>query len=206
MARRCKCHHCKEWIEKDEERVEHNITEKQKKYFHTYCLPKFIKEKEIKDIEVKKWNNLYEYIKVEIMGYTKEKQLTPAMRTKLLSLRNGSFVKRGVTMSKEGYDYDVILTTFKAKKIEVERAIFGKTFEDDNHKFNYIMVIITNSINDVAKRLENAKKQKDKEEELKEIIKETKDVKEVYNEYKEIQTKKQKQKKNQVASLLSDLL
>ena len=74
MARRCKCHHCKEWIEKDEERVEHNITEKQKKYFHTYCLPKFIKEKEIKDIEVKKWNNLYEYIKVEIMGYTKEKQ------------------------------------------------------------------------------------------------------------------------------------
>ena len=204
MARKCKCYHCKEWIEKDEERVDYNVTEKQKKYFHPNCLPKFLSEKELKDVETKKWHNLYDYVKVEVMGYTKEKQLTPSMRTKLLSLRNGSFVRKGVTMSKEGYDYDVILTTFKAKKIEVERAVFGKTFEDDNHKFKYIMVIITNSINDIAKRVENAKKQKDKEEELKEVVKETKDVKEVYNDYKEIQLKKQK--KNQVASLLSDLL
>ena len=118
MARKCKCYHCKEWIEKDEERVDYNVTEKQKKYFHPNCLPKFLSEKELKDVETKKWNNLYDYVKVEVMGYTKEKQLTPSMRTKLLSLRNGSFVRKGVTMSKEGYDYDVILTTFKAKKIE----------------------------------------------------------------------------------------
>lgn len=202
--RKCKCYWCNETIEKDEPRVKQNITEKQEKNFHPFCVEPFLKDKELKDIEVQKWNNVYEYVKVEIMGYTKEKQLTPVMRTKLQTLRNGSFVRKGVTMSKDGYDYDVILTTFKAKKIEVERALFGKTFEDDNHKFNYIMVIITNSINDVAKRLENAKRQKDKEEELREVVKETKDVKEVYKDYKEIQSRKQK--KNQVANLLSDLL
>lgn len=207
MARRCKCHYCKVWIEKDENRVENNITEKQKKYFHPECLPKFLEEKRLKDIEVDKRNTLYEYIKVEIMGYTKEKQLTPSMMTKLLSLRNGSLVRRGIVMDNNGYDYSLILTTFKAKKIEIERAIFGKTFEDDNHKFNYVMVIVANNINDVAKRLENANKQKNKEKELKEIVQDTKDIQEVYNDYKEIQTKRQKKnKKNNVANLLGDIL
>lgn len=205
MARRCKCHYCKVWIEKDENRVENNITEKQKKYFHPECLPKFLEEKRLKDIEVDKRNTLYEYIKVEIMGYTKEKQLTPSMMTKLLSLRNGSLVRRGIVMDNNGYDYGLILTTFKAKKIEIERAIFGKTFEDDNHKFNYVMVIVANNINDVAKRLENANKQKNKEKELKEIVQDTKDIQEVYNDYKEIQAKRQK-KNNNVANLLGDIL
>lgn len=203
MPRSCKCYYCKELIEKDEERVKHNVTKSQSKYFHPNCLPKFLKEKELKDIEVKKWNNLYDYVRFEIMGYTREKQLTPSMRTKLQSLRNGSFVRRGITISKEGYDYEIILTTFKAKKVEIDRAVFGKAFEDDNHKFSYIMVIIANSINDVAKRVENAKRLKEKEEELKKVI-EIKDTKEVYDNYKEIQAKKQK--KSQVASLLSDLL
>lgn len=205
MARRCKCHYCKVWIEKDENRVENNITEKQKKYFHPECLPKFLEEKRLKDIEVDKRNTLYEYIRVEIMGYTKEKQLTPSMMTKLLSLRNGSLVRRGIVMDNNGYDYGLILTTFKAKKIEIERAIFGKTFEDDNHKFNYVMVIVANNINDVAKRLENANKQKNKEKELKEIVQDTKDIQEVYNDYKEIQAKRQK-KNNNVANLLGDIL
>lgn len=205
MARRCKCHYCKVWIEKDENRVENNITEKQKKYFHPECLPKFLEEKRLKDIEVDKRNTLYEYIKVEIMGYTKEKQLTPSMMTKLLSLRNGSLVRRGIVMNNNGYDYGLILTTFKAKKIEIERAIFGKTFEDDNHKFNYVMVIVANNINEVAKRLENANKQKNKEKELKEIVQDTKDIQEVYNDYKEIQAKRQK-KNNNVANLLGDIL
>lgn len=206
MARRCKCHYCKVWIEKDENRVENNITEKQKKYFHPECLPKFLEEKRLKDIEVDKRNTLYEYIRVEIMGYTKEKQLTPSMMTKLLSLRNGSLVRRGIVMDNNGYDYGLILTTFKAKKIEIERAIFGKTFEDDNHKFNYVMVIVANNINDVAKRLENANKQKNKEKELKEIVQDTKDIQEVYNDYKEIQAKRQKKKNNNVANLLGDIL
>lgn len=206
MARRCKCHYCKVWIEKDENRVENNITEKQKKYFHPECLPKFLEEKRLKDIEVDKRNTLYEYIRVEIMGYTKEKQLTPSMMTKLLSLRNGSLVRRGIVMNNNGYDYGLILTTFKAKKIEIERAIFGKTFEDDNHKFNYVMVIVANNINDVAKRLENANKQKNKEKELKEIVQDTKDIQEVYNDYKEIQAKRQKKKNNNVANLLGDIL
>ena len=202
--RKCKCYYCKEWILSEEDKVRFKITEKQEKNFHIECKVKFEKEKTKKDIEYKKWTELYEYVKKEIMGYTKEKQLTPNMRTKLQSLRNGSFVRKGVSMNNQGYEYNVILTTFKAKKVEIENATFGKVFEDDNHKFNYIMIIITNSINDVANRIENARKLEEREEIVTELI-HVKDTKETYEEFKKIQQKKQK-KNNKVASMLSDLL
>lgn len=203
--RKCKCYYCKEWITSEEDKVRFKITEKQEKNFHKDCKAKFEEEKVKKDIEYNKWTELYEYVKKEVMGYTKEKQLTPNMRTKLQSLRNGSFVRKGVVMNNQGYDYDVILTTFKAKKVEIENATFGKVFEDDNHKFNYTMIIVTNAINDVANRIENARKLKEREEGLTKVIHEIKDVEETYKEFKQIQQKKQK-KNNKVASMLSDLL
>lgn len=203
--RKCKCFYCKEWIMPDEERVKFKVTEKQEKNFHCECKVKFELEKVQKDIENQKWTELYEYIKKDILGYTKEKQLTPNMRVKLQSLRNGSFVRKGVTMNRQGYGYDVILTTFKAKKVEIENAIFGKMFEDENHKFNYIMIIVTNSINDIANRMDNARKLKEREQQVAEIVHEIKDVKETYEEFKMIQQKKRK-KNDKVASMLSDLL
>lgn len=207
MPRR-KCYHCNEFIGKDEGFIKHNISPKQVKNFHIECLVKFIEYKKLRDIEVEQRNKLFDYVKYEIMNYSDEKKLSPSMINKLISLRNGEFVKRGDVLKEESYDYDVILTTFKAKKIDIVRSTFGKTFTDDNHKFNYIMVIIKNSINDVAKRIENVKQQKFKEAELMEILKTsdrdtTKDKEDVYEEYKKIQG--DKPKLNKVAGLFKDL-
>lgn len=207
MPRR-KCYHCNEFIGKDEDFIKHNISPKQVKNFHIECLAKFIEHKKLRDIEVEQRNKLFDYVKYEIMNYSDEKKLSPSMINKLISLRNGEFVKRGDVLKEESYDYDVILTTFKAKKIDIVRSTFGKTFTDDNHKFNYIMVIIKNSINDVAKRIENVKQQKFKEAELMEILKTsdrdtTKDKEDVYEEYKKIQG--DKPKLNKVADLFKDL-
>ena len=55
-------------------------------------------------------------------------------------------------MVNRGYPYEVILFTFKFKKRDILAAIQGKTFNDEKHKFNYIMVIVNNSINDIYKR------------------------------------------------------
>lgn len=199
--RKCKCKHCGGVIEKDEPRIRCNITEKSMGNFHEECYPKFKEEKDVKDIEWKKWTCLYEYVKEDIMGYSKECQLTPNMRNKLQSLRNGSFLKNGCKLSKDGYDYDVILMTFKAKKVEINRATFGKTFEDDNHKFNYIMIIVTNAINDVMNRMDNAKKLKDREELLVKEIGDSKTIEEQNDIFKLAQSKRKK-KNNKVGKLL----
>ena len=65
-------------------------------------------------------------------------------------------------MVNKGYSYKVILFTFKFKKRDILAAIQGKTFNDEKHKFNYIMVIVNNSINDIYKRyLRTLKDKKD---------------------------------------------
>lgn len=211
MPRR-KCYHCNEFIEKGEDFVKHNISPKQVKNFHSECLPKFIEYKRLRDIETEQRNNLFDYVKYEIMNYSDEKKLSPSMINGLISLRNGKFVRKGDKLTEESYDYYVILTTFKAKKMDIVRSTFGKTFTDDNHKFNYIMVIIKNSINDVAKRIETVRQQKFKEQELMEILKvsdrdtdkdKDKDHEDVYEEYKKIQG--DKPKLNKVAELFKDL-
>lgn len=207
MARKytpLKCHCCGEKIEKQEDLVKANITEKQVKNFHKDCYPKFLEAKELKDKEYKEWCDLYDYVQLEIMGYTKEKKLTPIQRRTLQNLRNGDFLSKGDKVSTDGYSYPTILTTFKAKKLDIERATYNKTFEDDNHRFNYLMSIIKNSINDIARKLEQAKKDREKEGELIHIIKDV-DVKDTFAEYKKAQEKKTTPK-TKVSDLLSGLL
>lgn len=192
-----KCHWCGEKIEKEEDRVKLHVTEKQEKNFHKHCEREFLEENEKKRIEWESWDALYKYVRFEILGYTQEKQLTPHQRQRLQALRNGTFYVRG-KMHNQGYSYDVILITFKAKKVEIEKGIYNKTFDSENQKFNYIMAIIQNNIIDIAKKLDQAKKDKEKEGELIHTIK-TVDVKDAFEEYKALR------KKSKTPSLLDEL-
>ena len=119
-------------------------------------------EKEIRDKENKEWDDLYQYVKKEILGYEECQNLSPFQIRILKQLRNGEYVVRNKQMVNRGYSYKVILFTFKFKKRDILAAIQGKTFNDEKHKFNYIMVIVNNSINDIYKRyLRTLKDKKD---------------------------------------------
>ena len=194
--KRCKCYFCKEYIENECDKVRDYFGYKNKVNLHKSCVSELEKSRE----EKRAFDEVYDYIRFEIMNYSKEQQLSPSMRNKIMSIRMGKLVVRGQTMKEShGYSYDIILRTLKFIKPLFIRGIVGKQFEDDNHKFNYAMVILMNNINDIYKRIE----QKKKSEEItkqREVIIDTKDKTE---EYKEI--KKEKKKENKVASLFSDL-
>lgn len=164
-----KCWYCKKEIAKDDIQIEKVGKVNRKFHKNNNCYKKFDNirkqkelEKEIRDKENKEWDDLYQYVKKEILGYEECQNLSPFQIRILKQLRNGEYVVRNKQMVNKGYSYKVILFTFKFKKRDILAAIQGKTFNDEKHKFNYIMVIVNNSINDIYKRyLRTLKDKKD---------------------------------------------
>lgn len=195
--RKHKCAWCGEYVEREEDNISDTMGTKTLKHFHKWCVENAKKSKEEKG----KFDEVYEYIK-GLMGYSKTQQLTPHMRNKIMSIRKGDFVKRDDKMyNSNGYSYEVILTTFKATSIKIKQAIYGKVFEDDNHKFNYIMAIMMNSINDIQKRIDNKKKVDELASKQSTEVKTS--IQSSLDKYKEGKTKDKKE--NKVADDLADL-
>lgn len=110
------------------------------------------------------WNNLYEYVKTEILHYDKEQALSKMTVLKLRGLAEGKCIANKNTEKKADYTYEIILYTFKVCKSKIDYAIQTKTFENEEKKISYIMAIVSNNINDVYNRVTNAKKSQIKTE------------------------------------------
>lgn len=133
---------------------EKSVYEKYKaRYYHTEC----VELKKLREIEKVQWDILYEYVKLDILGYPESMNLPHYIINRLHALRDGKFITRKVEYSSV-YTYDIILMTFKASKIAILSALNTKEFKNENNKFNYIMAIIENNINDVALRVKNKEK------------------------------------------------
>jgi hypothetical protein len=112
--------------------------------------------------ENKEWIELYEYVRKEIMQYTSIMSLNRFMVLRLKGLKDGNFVISSKLDKNAKYSYKSILYTFMAKKIEILNMIGDKTFQDEMHKFNTIMVIIEKNLNDTVLRLERVKQSESK--------------------------------------------
>ena len=164
-----KCWYCKEELSKEDMEL-HNVNNVNRKFHKSrLCKSKFIKkqqevlaEEAAKKAEYVEWDKLYQYVKREILKYGEGMQLSSYARGRLLSLRHGDFVRRGVTLSKNGYPYHIILATFKFQKQNIVNSIAGKDFANENKKFDYVMAIISNNINDVYNMYLNKAKQERK--------------------------------------------
>ena len=201
-----KCWYCKKEIAKDDIQIEKVGKVNRKFHKNNNCYKKFDDirkqkelEKEIRDKENKEWDDLYQYVKKEILGYEECQNLSPFQIRILKQLRNGEYIVRNKQMVNKGYSYKVILFTFKFKKRDILAAIQGKTFNDEKHKFNYIMVIVNNSINDIYKRyLRTLKDKKDTVDD--DINVSIEDKKKVFKSNMENKTD------NKLVDLLKDLL
>ena len=115
------------------------------------------RSKEQLAIDLVEWNELYEYVFKEILGYEKGMKLPKYMILRLRGLRDGQFLSNKKTSQNADYSFKIILYTFKAKKLDII-AICGKIeFKDEIHKFNTIMKVIENSINDIVLRINKVK-------------------------------------------------
>lgn len=197
VFRKHKCYYCKQIVEKEEDNTSDYIGSKTIKHFHKWCVDDYKKLV----LEKEKFNEVYECVK-DLMGYSKSQQLSPYARNKIMSIRNGSFIKQGDKMyNASGYSYEVILMSLKILSLKIQQSIYGKVFEDDNHKFNYIIAIVMNNINDIQKKVSN----KTKIEKLsdRQVVEINNSIEDSVEKYKHGKTKDNKE--NKVADDLADL-
>lgn len=143
-----------------------------KKKSHAECYKKYLNELNLKeeDInkttskkktqkmtseEIKERDELANYIK-ELFGYH---ILTKRHMHRINSLKNGKIVQHGDKITKD-LPYSVILLTFKAKKQEIDYALKNKHFDSEDGKFNYVMAIVSNSLNEVYLRWKDSEFQR----------------------------------------------
>ena len=115
----------------------------------------------ITDKEKQEFDKLYQYVK-KILGYGEDMALSKFMIMRLVGMSSGKFYANNKTQSKAVYDYNTIYLTFVYCKDKITQALNTKKFESEQNKFNYIMAIVNNNINDVAIKLKNAKKNEEK--------------------------------------------
>lgn len=140
--------------------------------------------------EEKKFKELCEYVKKDIMGYDENQKLTKHMCLRLRGLKDGKFIANKATPTMAHYSYDIILLTFQyVKHHGLDNILATKKFTSEEHKFNYIMVIISNNINTVYNKV---KKIQEERKRLKDDIK----VVELPNYTNKYQSNSQKTNKN----------
>ena len=125
-----------------------------------YCKPCLTEKKKLEQ-EQQEWEELYDYVFFDVLGYTEGMKMTQDMVLRLRGLRNGQFKSNKTHKKYADYSYKIILYTFKAKKLEILQICDKIEFKNESHKINTIMKIIENNINDVVLRM-NKKKEVDK--------------------------------------------
>lgn len=151
-----KCYVCKEKYDKSLMKVEEKETGKfnkdgspriTRRYFHRDCYEKFIKDKEIKQLELKELDELYRYL----LKIHEIEVLCSRMIEKIQDLRNGSVKLKGekIKRYKEGIKYSVMLLSYKQQEENITRVLRTKSFETKWNEFSYCFGIMLKTVNDV---------------------------------------------------------
>ena len=118
--------------------------------------------------DYKDWCNLFEYVKKEILQYDETMKMPKYMILRLKGLSEGKFMANKNQKAEANYSFKVILLTFKMCKAKINTYIFKNknSFTNEQHKFNGVMIIIENEINNTVNILKNSKKSEDKTKSL----------------------------------------
>lgn len=122
------------------------------------CMPKKSVKKRLSDEDKKDWDELYNYVKNNVMGYDQNQSLSKMMVLRLKGLLYNKFVENNRIEDTAKYSYKVILNTFKACSMDIQRGLSTKSFTDEMHKFNYVLKIVESNINNIYVRMQQAKK------------------------------------------------
>ena len=117
--------------------------------------------KKMTEKEKKDWEELYTYVKKNVMGYDENQALSNAMVLRLKGLLTNKFMENGNIESTANYSYETILNTFKYSSIDINKALRTNNFKDESHKFNYILKIVEKNINTVYVKMKNVEKAKE---------------------------------------------
>ena len=107
------------------------------------------------------WEDLYYYVKNNIMGYDENQALSSTMVLRLKGLLTNKFMENGNIQSTANYSYETILNTFKFCYPDIAKALRSNNFKDEMHRFNYVLKIVEKNINTVYMRMKNIEKAKE---------------------------------------------
>lgn len=107
------------------------------------------------------WTALYEYVRKNVMGYDENQSLSKNMVLRLKGLLTNKFMANNNIADTSNYSYETILLTFKFCMPDIQRALRKNTFNDENHKFSYILKIVESNINTVYMRIKNVERTKE---------------------------------------------
>ena len=119
------------------------------------------KKRKMTEEEKMAWENLYNYVKSNIMGYDENQALSSTMVLRLKGLLTNKFIENGNIESTANYSYEVILNTFKYCSVDIQKALKTNSWTNEIHRFNYILKIVEGNINNVYLRMKNVQKTKE---------------------------------------------
>ena len=103
------------------------------------------------------WEALYMYVK-SLLGYDENQALSKAMVLRLKGLLTNKFMENKNIASTANYSYEVILNAFKYSSFDIQRALRTNNFQDEQHKFNYLIKIVEKNINTVYMKMKSVEK------------------------------------------------
>lgn len=117
--------------------------------------------KQLSKQEAIDWDELYQYVRCDIMGYDINQSLSTPMVLRLKGLLVNKFIENKHIKDTAQYSYKTILNTFKLCSPTIKNVLRTNTFSDEMHKFNVILKIVERNINDVYIRMKNVEKAKE---------------------------------------------
>lgn len=170
------CKHCKnkeKYPQVEMHVVDLNVEGKKPKYWHLDCYEIYLKEQQKKekqeererrkkDIENKKWDNLFETIK-EIHEIPKEIVSTETFPKEIIitlqDWRNGTerFSSNRKIRRKQGIEYDVIEKAYQMSRKQIHWARKNKQFKDIKNEMKYCLAIVRNKLIDAKNEIKRQK-------------------------------------------------
>lgn len=118
-------------------------------------------KKKMTEKEKQDWENLYYYVKSNILGYDENQALSSTMVLRLKGLLTNKFMENNNIASTANYSYETILNTFKFCYPDIQKALRTNRFVDEMHRFNFVLKIVERNINTVYLRMQNIQKTKE---------------------------------------------
>lgn len=108
------------------------------------------------------WNELYEYVRKNVMGYDENQSLSREMVLRLKGLLNNKFMANNSIDDTASYSYKTVLNTFKFCMSDIQKGLRINEFRDERHKINYIMKIVESNLNTVYIRMKKSEESKER--------------------------------------------
>ena len=112
------------------------------------------------------WDELYNYVRYKVLGYDKNQSLSRTMVLRLKGLLSNKFIENKNIESTANYSYKTVLTTFKFCSLDIQKGLKNNSFNDEKHRFNYIIKIVEDNLNTVYMRMKKAEQSKSQTENM----------------------------------------